>query len=96
MRAKGLRITTEDKELNQARQQWQASQENLPPIKIEELGLNIRIKNALRRSSINTVEDFFACTNLEIGEIRNLGRKSRSVFLEQVFERIQSLPEGTA
>ncbi|WP_308293111.1 DNA-directed RNA polymerase subunit alpha, partial [Oenococcus oeni] len=56
--------------------------ENKEPI--EELELSVRSFNCLKRAGINTIEDLTDKTLHDMGEVRNLGRKS----LEEIIQKL--------
>ncbi|MHA5179691.1 DNA-directed RNA polymerase subunit alpha [Oenococcus oeni] len=67
--------------------------ENKEPI--EELELSVRSFNCLKRAGINTIEDLTDKTLHDMGEVRNLGRKSLEEIIQKLAERGQSFKQET-
>ncbi|MHA5096382.1 DNA-directed RNA polymerase subunit alpha [Oenococcus oeni] len=67
--------------------------ENKEPI--EELELSVRSFNCLKRAGINTIEDLTDKTLHDMGEVRNLGRKSLEEVIQKLAERGQSFKQET-
>ncbi|PDH80601.1 DNA-directed RNA polymerase subunit alpha [Oenococcus oeni] len=67
--------------------------ENKEPI--EELELSVRSFNCLKRAGINTIEDLTDKTMHDMGEVRNLGRKSLEEIIQKLAERGQSFKQET-
>ncbi|OIL33681.1 DNA-directed RNA polymerase subunit alpha [Oenococcus oeni] len=67
--------------------------ENKEPI--EELELSVRSFNCLKRAGISTIEDLTDKTLHDMGEVRNLGRKSLEEIIQKLAERGQSFKQET-
>ncbi|OIM46682.1 DNA-directed RNA polymerase subunit alpha [Oenococcus oeni] len=67
--------------------------ENKEPI--EELELSVRSFNCLKRAGINTIEDLTDKTLHDMGEVRNIGRKSLEEIIQKLAERGQSFKQET-
>lgn len=67
--------------------------ENKEPI--EELELSVRSFNCLKRAGINTIEDLTDKTLHDMGEVRNLGRKSLEEIIQKLAERGHSFKQET-
>lgn len=63
---------------------------HLPPeklnMRVEELGLSARTKNALRRSGLNRVIDVLSYSDEDLMEIRNFGKTSRDELMSKLAE----------
>ncbi|KDE87463.1 DNA-directed RNA polymerase subunit alpha [Oenococcus oeni IOEB_9304] len=62
---------------------------------IEELELSVRSFNCLKRAGINTIEDLTDKTLHDMGEVRNLGRKSLEEIIQKLAERGHSFKQET-
>ncbi|AZZ61371.1 DNA-directed RNA polymerase subunit alpha [Oenococcus sp. UCMA 16435] len=62
---------------------------------IEELELSVRSFNCLKRAGINTIEDLTDKTLHDMGEVRNLGRKSLEEIIQKLAERGHSFKQDT-
>ncbi len=62
---------------------------------IEDLELSVRSFNCLKRAGINTIEDLTDKTLHDMGEVRNLGRKSLEEILQKLAERGHSFKQET-
>ncbi|MDN6901030.1 DNA-directed RNA polymerase subunit alpha [Oenococcus sicerae] len=60
---------------------------------IEELELSVRSFNCLKRAGINTIEDLTDKTLHDMGEVRNLGRKSLEEIIQKLSERGHSFKQ---
>ncbi|EHN59158.1 DNA-directed RNA polymerase subunit alpha [Oenococcus kitaharae] len=60
---------------------------------IEELELSVRSFNCLKRAGINTIEDLTNKTLHDMGEVRNLGRKSLEEIIQKLAERGHSFKQ---
>ena len=57
---------------------------NLKSLPLEESGLSVRSKNALRRAGVHTVGDMLGYTGDSLSQINNLGAKSIAEILEKI------------
>lgn len=64
-----------------------SKKENVFEMGIEELDLEVRSYNCLKRAGINTVEELTNKTSEDMMKVRNLGRKS----LEEVLAKLKEL-----
>ncbi|MFV8763666.1 DNA-directed RNA polymerase subunit alpha [Oenococcus oeni] len=62
---------------------------------IEDLELSVRSFNCLKRAGINTIEDLTDKTLHDMGEVRNLGRKSVEEIIQKLAERGHSFKQET-
>ncbi|EJN99729.1 DNA-directed RNA polymerase subunit alpha [Oenococcus oeni] len=62
---------------------------------IEDLELSVRSFNCLKRAGINTIEDLTDKTLHDMGEVRNLGRKSLEEIIQKLAERGHSFKQET-
>lgn len=63
-------------------------------IMLSQLDLSVRSFNSLKRAGYNTLDDVLTLTIKELGEIRNLGKKSEEEILEKLEEFGVTLQEG--
>lgn len=63
-------------------------------ILLSQLDLSVRSFNSLKRAGYNTLEDILTLSVKELGEIRNLGKKSEEEILEKLEEFGVTLQEG--
>lgn len=72
---------------------------NLKSVSIEESGLSVRSKNALRRAGVHTIGDMLGYTGDSLSQINNLGAKSIAEILEKIeyYDRQMTIdPENEA
>ena len=72
---------------NQNANRKQNSKKNVLEMGIEELDLEVRSYNCLKRAGIDTVEELCNRTSEDMMKVRNLGRKS----LEEVLSKLKEL-----
>ena len=69
-----------------------AEEEGGTGIAIEDLELSVRTYNCLKRAGINTLEELFRLTEEELGQIRNISRKS----LEEIERKLAEYSDRLA
>lgn len=55
-------------------------------LSIDEIGLSVRSKNALHQANVHTVGEMLKCSEEDLNNIRNLGKKSIGEILEKIKE----------
>ncbi|MDD7838036.1 DNA-directed RNA polymerase subunit alpha C-terminal domain-containing protein, partial [Metamycoplasma hyosynoviae] len=65
-------------------------------VPIEKLNLTIRSLNALRRAEYSTVDELAKLTEEELGNIKNLGKKSIDDIIEKLKKWRESQEEKTS
>lgn len=45
---------------------------------LHDIGLSVRVENALRRSGINSLKELVLCSRYDLLKVRNLGKKGRA------------------